>query len=187
MTSPVPSGDPVADEPRRTLDQAIAGVRVDDRAAAADLLWYCRRIAGRTFAPQDVTDGSQALAELAMTQVDPGRGAASCWMYLVVAARTAIRRALARGRTIAAPPDIPVQLELERALDEARLAARLPALVDLLPPKMRETIRRFYFDGESVATIASALDCAPGTIKARLHIARQQLRVLLTRTEGEER
>lgn len=127
------------------------------------------------------------LAELAMSRLDPERGAAACWTYLLAAARTGIRRALARG---SARPDgafePPVVAELERRLDDARFAAMLPALVQRLPPKKRQAIEKFYFEGESISSIADALGCPPSTIKARLHAARQQLRTMLALDERRD-
>lgn len=174
----------VRTEARRPLDEAIAGALEGDRPATDDLLWYCQRIAVRALASEHVADGRQALAELAMSKVDPGRGAASCWAYLLAAARTGVRRALGRRRSHFEFLDLPDQADLERVIDQARLSERLHALVRELPPKKKEVVERFYFRGESVAMIADAHGCPIGTIKARLHVARQQLRMQLRKGGG---
>lgn len=165
---------------RRPLDEAVTGARADDGAAAEDLLWYCRRIASRSLPAEEVADGSQALAELAIARIDATRGAASCWMYLLAAARTGVRRSLGHARAMPRRIDPPEQADLDRAIDAARLHERLAALVHRLPAGRRDVVERFYFRGESLAAIATALGSPIGTIKARLHVARQQLRVLLT-------
>ena len=167
---------------RRPLDQAIAGARAADEAAADDLLWYCRRIASRSLPPQEVADGSQHLVEIALSRIDTQRGPASCWAYLIAVARTSLRRGLVRRIDTRAQLEASANLDVDRLIDEARL----PALVAQLPALKREVVQRFYFRGESVAAIADALGCPVNTIKARLHVARQQLRVLLTRSEGGE-
>ncbi len=63
-------------------------------------------------------------------------------------------------------PASPADLDLERALH--RLTARQRTAVEL-----------HYFVGLDVASIAAAMSCAPGTVKATLHQARARLRDLL--------
>lgn len=173
-------------ELRPPLDRAVAGARRGESDAAEDLLWYCRRIAERALTSEQVSDGAQMLAELAMSRLDPDRGAGACWTYLLAAARTGVRRALLRGSARPEPFEPPRVDELERRLDDARFTAMLPELVDRLPPKKQHAIRKYYFEGESISSIAGALGCPPSTIKARLHAARQQLRTMLALDERRD-
>lgn len=167
-------------EQKPALDRVVSAARLGDSQAAERLLECCRSIAERVLPRQQVPDGTQLLAELAMSRLDPARGAGACWAYLLAAARTSVRRAVQRGSLTPRPPEPPPAEELEGRLDEARLLARLPGLVERLPPKKQHAVRRFYFDGEPIAVIASELGCPPSTIKARLHAARQQLRIMLS-------
>ncbi len=48
--------------------------------------------------------------------------------------------------------------------------------IDLLPEGQREVMKRFYLDGQSIRTIADELDLPQGTVKRRLHDARERLR-----------
>lgn len=50
------------------------------------------------------------------------------------------------------------------------------AAVLALPQKYRTVVHLHYFEGYSVAEIAAQLSCAEGTVKSRLHRAREQLR-----------
>lgn len=174
---------PAEGGPRRPLHLAIAQARADEPGAAGDLLWHCARIAQRSVPPAVVDDATQQLAELALTQLDDARGESACWAYLVRAARTSVRRRVLRR---AHPPGLraepPAPIDPERALDHAALVARLPALIDALPARGREVVRRFYLGGESIASIAADLGRPENTIKSRLHLARQQLRLLLQRS-----
>ena len=52
-------------------------------------------------------------------------------------------------------------------------------VLDGLSVDQRAVIVRRYYLGLSEAEIASELDCPPGTVKSRLHTARQKLRDLL--------
>lgn len=60
---------------------------------------------------------------------------------------------------------------------QARQAVR--DALDELPPEQRATIALYYYLDLSVAETAERLSCPPGTIKWRLHAARERLRRLL--------
>lgn len=45
-----------------------------------------------------------------------------------------------------------------------------------LRPIDRDTLRAFYFDGQSLETIGQETDVPVGTVKKRLHVARQHLK-----------
>ena len=61
------------------------------------------------------------------------------------------------------------QLDLDRA-------------VRSLPPRQRETIVRRFYMGASVAETASAMQCAPGTVKASTSQALMSLNAALAAT-----
>jgi len=67
---------------------------------------------------------------------------------------------------------------------DPRVAEALAAL-DSLPAHSQEAARRFYLGGLSVAEIARALHCPEGTVKRRLHTARERMREQV-RLAGEE-
>ncbi|MGA9422439.1 MAG: sigma-70 family RNA polymerase sigma factor [Rhodanobacteraceae bacterium] len=57
--------------------------------------------------------------------------------------------------------------------------------LELLPSEQRMTIELAYYCGQSCEEIATIMDCAPGTVKARLFHARVRLRNLLPALGGE--
>ena len=71
----------------------------------------------------------------------------------------------------------------EPALPE--LADALEAL-EALPEKLRLPLTLHYLEGFSVEEIARILRIPAGTVKSRLHQARNQLRVQWLETEGDE-
>lgn len=81
------------------------------------------------------------------------------------------------------PPDLTLpdpgerlEVEAERTDVEAALAA--------LPPDDRELIRLLYADGLSYVQISQLLELPVGTVKVRLHRARQRLKEHLERLWG---
>ncbi|MHC4947234.1 MAG: sigma-70 family RNA polymerase sigma factor, partial [Planctomycetota bacterium] len=61
--------------------------------------------------------------------------------------------------------------------------ARLRRALRRLPPDHQVVVALFYGDGLGVRQIALALDIPAGTVKSRLHHARQTLSLMLERSE----
>lgn len=56
-----------------------------------------------------------------------------------------------------------------------------------LSPTHRAALALHYLDGMNIAEIAAALGVPPGTVKSRLHHAREKLRAILERNQHHER
>ena len=66
------------------------------------------------------------------------------------------------------PPDI--------ILERLQMAALVQQLVRELPPRLREAVSLFYFEGYDTDSAARFLGIPPGTFRRRLHEGRSQLR-----------
>ena len=64
-------------------------------------------------------------------------------------------------------------------LPDADSGPRFAAALAQLPPHQRQCITLRYHHGLSVADIAQLMDCAPGTVKSRLHYGLKKLGSLL--------
>lgn len=67
----------------------------------------------------------------------------------------------------------------EAAIERAETTEAVRVVLDRLSPVQRAVIVQRYYLEWSEAEMAAALACPPGTIKRRLHAARQRLRTLL--------
>ena len=67
----------------------------------------------------------------------------------------------------------------ERQVAEADAAHRVREFVQLLPERQRDVVLLRVFEELSVADTALAMGCRPGTVKALLHKAKQNLKPLL--------
>jgi RNA polymerase sigma-70 factor (ECF subfamily) len=101
------------------------------------------------------------------------------WAMSIVAnkSRDWIRREQSRRGALAtvhldAQPEAAADGDLERVRDG----------LAVLDPGQRDLLRRHYLDSRSVAEIAAELGIPEGTVKSRLHNARNQLRL---RLEGD--
>ena len=74
-------------------------------------------------------------------------------------------------------PDLPAGDSLpDRSLEERGTALRLRQCLDGLSPGYREPVVLHYFQGFSIAEISCWMNLPEGTVKRRLHDARQKLK-----------
>ena len=97
-----------------------------------------------------------------------------------ITVRMAINRAVRRAPLVMAEPETlePRCLETETPLTGALAAERRREVrngLERLGPLDRETLRAFYFRGQSILEMSDAFDSPVGTIKRRLHVARKRL------------
>lgn len=116
---------------------------------------------------------------------DPGRFRA--WAYRIVTNKSAdwVRQRVRERKMMT---DLSAEMELEAAaapdLEALSEAQRLRQLVAALPFGQRALLVLYYVEGFTVAEIAEALSIKTGTVKSRLHFARQSLRHKIERKES---
>ena len=64
----------------------------------------------------------------------------------------------------------------DEVLERLQLAVLVQQLVRDLPPRLREAVSLFYFEGYDTESAARFLEIPPGTVRRRLHEARLELR-----------
>jgi RNA polymerase sigma-70 factor (ECF subfamily) len=74
-----------------------------------------------------------------------------------------------------------VERREEPAMEISTDEADVRSLLSALPEPDRELIARHYFDGVEYPELAAMLNVPVGTLKSRLHAARQRLRKLMER------
>ena len=109
---------------------------------------------------------------------DPARGSLSSWL-LVMARNRSIDRARRRtppvGQEIAETVHGP-SLDLESAVAQNDMAARLRAALQALPEPQRVALELAYFEGLTQSEIAKRTGDPLGTVKTRLRTALASLR-----------
>ena len=98
------------------------------------------------------------------------------WLRTIVVRRA---RLIHRGRPAVdrSPDDLPGGGEpADLVLERAQMAAVVQHLVRELPPRLREAVSLFYFEGYDTDSAARFLEIPPGTFRRRLHEGRSQLR-----------
>jgi RNA polymerase sigma-70 factor, ECF subfamily len=110
-----------------------------------------------------------------------GESAQATWLIAILRRRFA--RSLARASARSGSQSLPV------APEPPSSPAPTPdigaALLQLSEP-LRATLVMFYFDDMDYASIARTLGCPIGTVRSRLHDARERLRQILAHAPAEE-
>lgn len=110
------------------------------------------------------------------------------WMKQV-AVRMAINRAVRRPQEVAAGTDTVAALKLDRSnplesLMQQEDAGRVRGGLSRLRELDRETLVAFYFEGQSLKEMSDHFESPIGTIKRRLHTARNRLKEELVASQA---
>jgi RNA polymerase sigma-70 factor (ECF subfamily) len=105
------------------------------------------------------------------------------WIYHAVRWRVLdlLKRAERRGLDLDQAKGL---VDLQAEVEQRDRGLDLGAAIEALPEAERESLRLFYLHGLSIDEIAVVQEIAPGTVKSRLHRARNQLR---RHFEGDDR
>lgn len=119
---------------------------------------------------------------------DPQRASAATWIFTI--ARNARIDALRRsGRAepesddpmwVPSTPEAPDQVVARRASE-----AKMREALDALPEGQLEVLERAYLQGQTLAEVSAALGIPLGTVKSRVRLAMERLRIVLP--EGPEK
>ncbi len=147
-------------------------------------LWrYALRLTGRPEAAWDVTQESWLAIVRGISRLnDPARFAP--WAYRIVTnkANDWLRR---NARTIHLPPDFDVEARRPDEQQTAIVADDLQSVLPRLSNASRTVLTLHYLEGFGLADIAGILHVPQGTVKSRLHAARNELKTLWLGTAGK--
>jgi RNA polymerase sigma factor (sigma-70 family) len=169
-----------------TLQQLVEGLRKADPAAVR-LLVERFEGSGRRLAAALLHDEHAAEDAVQEAMIEAVRRIAALrepaafpgWFRQIVrtqAGRIARRRS---ERTLKRLPETSSCPPPETQLEEEELRLQIRRALAELPPSGRQAAELFYLDGFSLSEVADVLGVPLGTVKRRLHDARQRLREIL--------
>ncbi|MCM3871333.1 MAG: RNA polymerase sigma factor [Pyrinomonadaceae bacterium] len=179
--------------PDRTTDELLlkrAGA--GDQAAFVELyerhrtgvFGFAYRMLGSTEMAEDITHDCFLSLIRRPENFDPSRGSLKAYLYSA-ARNLSLKHFRDTARETAVEefgdePSIPVREQpLSRLLD-GELSLKVREAVFSLPPLQREALVLFEYEGLALSEIASILGTDVGAVKARLHRARERLRITLS-------
>ena len=138
------------------------------------LTYYVRRLAGAQRDPEDILQDVWLTVYRKLPQLRDPR-ALAVWLYRI--ARTTTLAALRGGRNWAELPEEPAGPDESSAepVLSAEDAAQIQAALDRLRPEHREVLSLRFIEDMSYEQIAAVVGCPLGTVRSRLHHAKEAL------------
>lgn len=132
----------------------------------------------------DAMDAAQDILISMLSGLNTLRSPESFWAWLnQIICRTCCRRAARQRREVqllvpeeVLEDNLDDQISPEDALDNEENRRIIQELVDGLPEIQRLCVLMYYYDEMPIKDIAAAMDTTEGTIKSRLHYARQRIK-----------
>jgi RNA polymerase sigma-70 factor (ECF subfamily) len=180
----------------RSDEELLRSIAVQDTAALEALY---SRYGGLTFSLALRITGSRETAEEVVqesflsawnrgTTYRPDRGSARAWLLSIVHHRAidVVRARNARGVPVVLDEEAPfpapddIWRDVEQTLDREAIGKALVAL----PNEQRESILLAYFAGFSYPEISERLGVPLGTVKSRMRLGLEKLRILMAEPSG---
>ncbi len=136
---------------------------------------FAWRMSGSPAVAEDIAQDCFLTLYQSPGRFDPLRGSVRAWL-LGVARNLLLKRWRRENRWMALEDeDVPVSA----APPDASAVERVAQAVRSLPVLQREVVILVEYEGMSLQEAATAVDAEVGTVKARLHRARENLRTML--------
>jgi len=145
--------------------------------------YVLRRVGQNTALAEDMTQ--DCLVRVWQTREDNPPPSGALVSYLLTTVQNLLRDRYRRTTAdISGDLSLAVNKETpEHAFVKRETVSRLLAEAALLPFVLRETLRLRVVEGLEYGEIAARMGCPPGTVKSRLHAAREKLRVAMDAAE----
>ncbi len=148
------------------------------------LFRFLARFGFEAAAREDLAQETFLRAFRALSSFDPARGSLASWLFTIARNLAADERTRIRHRREIAQsdstPDARAQVDGPAELHErADAVARLRRALDGLPAALHSTFVLAEIGDLSLKEVAEIEGCALGTVKSRVHRAREQLRAAL--------
>lgn len=133
---------------------------------------FAYRLTRRVDIAEDITQECFLSIIRAPDRFDPSRGSVRTFLF-AIARNLALKQYRAAGAAPLDLEDVPVAEDPLPALDVATAVERA---VSLLPVLQREALILFQYEGATLEEVAQIVGADTGTVKSRLHRARERLR-----------
>ena len=176
--------EPVTDSP--SVPELVVAAQAGDRSAQGELFQRFHRrilsvVARRVNDEQDAQEVCQEVFVQMLRKIGQLREPACfpAWIRSI-AERMAINGSLRRRQALAVEPQVMEAHCVDArtpasVLQERESARQLRSGLQRLRRMDRDTLVAFYFRGQSLREMSDQFDAPVGTIKRRLHVARQRL------------
>ncbi len=169
-------------------DSAAFAIVYERHTEAACSLAY--RMCGKQAVAEDVVQEAFLSLWCSAASYDPLRGSVRTWVLGIVHHRAidALRRGVVQDRGQVSDEGIEERLEAaertEQEVDRRDEAREVRAALECLPPEQSRVIELAYYGGLTHSEIAAMLDTPVGTIKGRMRLGLQKMRLAVEAADG---
>ena len=153
-----------------------------DRHMPAALGLACRVLRDRSYA-EDVVQDAFLIVWRRPDRYDPSRGSVRSWLLAIVYYRSIdkIRRLRTAGSQVELTPNIVDRSQADPAAVAVATIERerIRGALEQLPTEQRQAIELSYLYGHTHAEIAALMNCPLGTVKGRIRIGLDKLRMMM--------
>lgn len=185
---------PTAGEPTLPDGELVARAVAGDRDAFsaiyeryhAGVFRFARAMTASTVIAEDVTQEVFLAFMRALHRYDAERGSLSTYLYAIARNISRYRLRVER-RFVGFDPDVNEPRSTDDAasqMSQTQTVARVRAMIRALPSRYREVLILCDLQGLTYEEAARAVDAPIGTVRSRLHRARQQLAQRVTQADA---
>ena len=149
------------------------------------LFFYLGRMGLCQAEAEDLAQEAFLRAYRYLHRYDPARARFSTWLFTIARRLAANLKASSRYRLTDSMEALGEPVQSDAPGLEPRLRDRLDRALRQLPLKFRSPLALAYLGDLSIEDIAAVEACAPGTVKSRIHRAKQRLKRELADLIGE--
>lgn len=120
-----------------------------------------------------------------LASFDPARSSFSTWLFTIARNRSINAMKKKRSESVSRPPERVNSTGPADTLEQDELFARLDAALDALAPRHRRALVLAEFEDLSYEQIAQIEGVPIGTVRSRIHRAKEKLASALGSLEGE--
>ena len=135
---------------------------------------FLYRLTGRPEVAEDLTQDAFLALLRAPGRFDAARGSARTYLFAI-----ARNLALKQFRDFGGEEALDDEAEFAAPGQSLEIGAAVAQAVESLPPLQREALILFEYEGLTLEEIADVVSADPGTVKSRLHRARERLKRVL--------
>jgi len=163
----------------KLIEEVIAGAdRFEElvRRYHVGLIIHCEGLVGDRDAAEDIAQEAFVKAYFDLEKFDPNKARFSTWLYRIATNKAIDYLRQQKRRVSVEDIESIAEATMPAYIEEEQKQEIRQAVLKLVPPKYRQVIEAYYWDGKSYEQIAHDMDIQLNTVRTWLRRAKLQLK-----------